>query len=104
LHPFFVEDAIKDVSNIDSKKLVFVTHYPPKGVLDRVWSNEHVGYEGYREFVDKVNPLAHIFGHIHEDNGYKKHDSTVFINCAATPSKRAYLLNLKTLEVEAVKL
>ena len=104
LHPFFVDDALKDVSNVDNRKLVFVTHYPPKGVLDRVWSNESVGYEGYREFVDKVKPLAHIFGHIHEDNGYEKRDGTIFINCAATPSRRVYLLNLKTLDVEAVKI
>ncbi len=104
LHPFFVEDAVNEVKGMDNRKLVFVTHYPPKGIQDRVWNNEHVGYEGYRKFVDKIKPLAHIFGHIHEDNGYTKLNDTIFINCAATPSKRIYFLNLKTLEVRAVKL
>ncbi len=104
LHPFFVEDALKDVRKTDNSKLVFVTHYPPRGVLDKVWNNESVGYDGYREFVDRAKPLVHVFGHIHEDNGYRKIGNTLFINCAATPSRKIYLLNLEELEVEAVKL
>ena len=32
--------------------------------------------------VERIKPLYHIFGHIHEGYGQKKQDGTVFINAS----------------------
>ncbi len=103
-YPFILDEALADVEGIDPSKLIFVTHYPPKGVLDKIWSNEHVGYDGYAEFDENVKPALHVFGHIHEDNGFEIKSNTIFVNCAATPSRKIYLVDLKKREVRDVKL
>ncbi len=103
-YPFSLDEALSDVKGIDGSRLVFVTHYPPKGILDRIWSNEHVGYEGYLEFDQRAKPVLHAFGHIHEDNGHIVKDGTIFFNCAATPSRRIYLVELEKGEVREVRL
>ena len=49
---------------------IIMTHGPPKGILD--WCpNENVGCENILQAVQRVKPILHCFGHIHESNGAK---------------------------------
>jgi len=50
---------------------VLITHGPPMGILDQTegWGNQHVGCEELLKRVQQVNPLYHIFGHIHAGYG-----------------------------------
>lgn len=52
---------------------VLITHGPPKGTLDYLggeWE-EHVGDEKLAERKENLDLKAHIFGHIHGNNGSK---------------------------------
>jgi len=50
---------------------VLITHGPPRWILDKTegWGHEHVGCEELLKKVSEVNPLTHIFGHIHAGYG-----------------------------------
>ena len=50
-----------------------LTHSPPYGILDKVlYTNEHVGCEELIDAVERIKPLYHLFGHIHEGYGNDK--------------------------------
>lgn len=91
--PYDVHALMSGTKDIAPEKLIFLTHYPPLGVLDRAWTS-HAGYEGYRVFDDARKPFAHIFGHIHEDNGFVKHNGTIFMNASLALTPRAYILEV----------
>ncbi len=57
------------------KQTILLTHSPPKGILDRGF-----GSGAIRAFVDKRQPLLHVFGHIHEVVGSERRDKTLFVN------------------------
>ncbi len=58
-----------------NEQTILLTHSPPKGILDRGF-----GSEAIRTFVDKKQPLLHVFGHIHEVVGSKRVGKTLFVN------------------------
>lgn len=97
---------------------ILLSHGPPKNILDfipaqmtgrQVWPASNVGCEELLERVEEINPMLNIFGHIHEANGYKKIDKTLFINASSLDGqylirdKPYYLLEVdpinKTVEV-----
>lgn len=96
--------ALLRTKNIDPKKLIFITHYPPKNIFDRLWSGHHVGYPEYNRFLDKKKPLLHVFGHIHEDVGHKVYKKTLCINCAAARTRKGYIIDLPSRKIRAVRL
>jgi len=65
---------------------VLITHGPPHMILDVVpefLGDRHEGCEELVKAVDRVKPIAHIFGHLHENGGQsKKIGDTLFINAA----------------------
>lgn len=61
---------------------VLVTHGPPHGVLDRVWSGERAGCEELRRAVEAKRPRLHVFGHIHEAYGALRLGQTDFVNAS----------------------
>jgi Icc-related predicted phosphoesterase len=62
---------------------VLVTHGPPQGIGDRVYSGKHVGCEEMAERVALIRPRLHIFGHIHEAAGRWTQQGTTFVNASA---------------------
>ena len=96
------EDLIEKTKNIDNKKLIFLTHEPPRGVLDKIWSGASVGNVIYKRYVEIKKPLIHCFGHIHEANGIKRGETT-FINAAMADIKRAYLVSLPSLKIKKIE-
>jgi Icc-related predicted phosphoesterase len=60
---------------------ILITHSPPFGILD----NCDYGRKGsisLMKTVELINPSLHVFGHIHEGAGVKKHKDTTFLNAA----------------------
>lgn len=104
--PFSAEDATDIVKDIDSNRLIIITHYPPYGILDRAWSNTHAGYPEYRKFLEEKKPSLHVFGHIHESNGTKKLNGTLAINCALADygEGRGYIVDLPDKSIKPVNL
>lgn len=61
---------------------VLVSHAPPHGIQDKVFIGMHAGSRELREIIDKYKPRLVLCGHIHEDPGYTKTNSTIVINCS----------------------
>jgi len=64
---------------------VLITHGPPMGILDQTAHGDAAGCEDLLARVEEINPLLHIFGHIHEAYGSKRQGATLFVNpCICT--------------------
>jgi hypothetical protein len=65
-----------------SPKLVMVPHAPPRDSgVDRSGSGANVGSTAIRRWVDKVNPVLVVCGHIHEARGQGKIGQAIVVNC-----------------------
>uniref|UniRef100_K3X2D5 Calcineurin-like phosphoesterase domain-containing protein n=1 Tax=Globisporangium ultimum (strain ATCC 200006 / CBS 805.95 / DAOM BR144) TaxID=431595 RepID=K3X2D5_GLOUD len=72
-------------SKIPSDVDVLLTHGPPNGILDKVFTGARVGDETLlKEVMSRCRPRFHVFGHIHEAYGATRVGTTVFINCATS--------------------
>lgn len=62
---------------------ILITHGPIFGILDKCNNGQYVGCEELRhEVLNRVKPLAHIFGHIHESYGHIEFNNIHFINAS----------------------
>lgn len=63
---------------------VLITHSPPFGILDRTTSEINAGCPVLLDFVRRIKPKLHVFGHIHESFGQKQFDDepTIFVNAS----------------------
>lgn len=64
---------------------ILITHTPPFGILDEVYNREklqHKGSKSLYEYVQKIKPQIHIFGHIHGGRALFEKDETIFINAS----------------------
>ncbi|MFP3317961.1 MAG: metallophosphoesterase family protein [Thermoplasmata archaeon] len=73
-------------SKVDENTVVML-HQPPYGILDKV-HERHTGNRGIRKAIDEKRPFLVISGHIHEERGIIKNESTVFFNPG--PAKEGY--------------
>ncbi|MDZ7290017.1 MAG: metallophosphoesterase family protein [candidate division KSB1 bacterium] len=65
-----------------SPKLIMVPHAPPRNSgVDRTILFMSVGSTAIRSWVEKVNPVLVICGHIHEARGQGKIGNTIVVNC-----------------------
>jgi len=67
---------------------VLITHGPPLGIGD--WSGETIR-QGCRDLlaaVQRIRPLLHLFGHIHQDGGFWQQDGVSFANVTAWECER----------------
>lgn len=67
---------------------ILITHSPPHGILDGSDYGFSFGCPLLSQRVAEIQPLVHIFGHVHEDRGIMQlHDNpTTFINgCTPFP-------------------
>lgn len=74
-------------SKIPTDTDVLITHGPPHGHLDLTRGyddspREHVGCKDLREYVEKIKPKYHVFGHIHCGYGMDRDGNTTFINAS----------------------
>ncbi len=84
--PYFLGMAFNEREGREIKKVwskipldtdVFITHGPPKGILDG-----GMGCEELRLRIDSVRPKVHCFGHVHGQNGIEVINDTTFINAS----------------------
>jgi len=66
---------------------ILITHGPPKGILDSVENHFHpggeeVGCPHLRDAIDRVKPVLHVFGHIHDQSGVMVSEGVTFCNAA----------------------
>ncbi len=65
-----------------SSRFIMVPHCPPRNSeVDRSGFGANVGSTAVRQWMDKVNPILVICGHIHEARGQNKIGNTIVVNC-----------------------
>ncbi|MBN1186754.1 MAG: metallophosphoesterase [Bacteroidales bacterium] len=59
------------IKNIDKQKpIILVSHQPPyKTKNDKILPGLHAGSKSIRKFIEKIQPVACLTGHIHEGKG-----------------------------------
>lgn len=73
------------VKKID-KKSIFILHYPPKGIFDKISDKKNVfhggsvGVDFFRKAILKKKPFLVLCGHMHEYQGKKKLGSSLVVN------------------------
>jgi Icc-related predicted phosphoesterase len=87
---------------LDTSKIIFITHSPPYGILDKVnpevidWAiksygnmskNGNIGSTAFQKIDEKFKPLLHIFSHVHETSGIKRNQTT-YVNIGSTAEDR----------------
>lgn len=99
---------------------ILITHGPPYGVLD--WSddtahtNSQKGCKALMKAVDRIKPLLHVFGHIHNgkdiiNNGVLFRDHTTFINASCVTDNKyhlgatsmGYLIEIEDKKIKSIK-
>ncbi len=66
---------------------ILITHGPPMGILDQIYSGEPVGCADLKKRVAAIQPKIHVFGHIHEAYGTHHEHDTHFINASVLDLK-----------------
>ena len=61
---------------------VLVSHFPPRGTLDRAPSGDHIGSVAVREVMRAVAPRVLVCGHVHEAPGVERAGATLVVNCS----------------------
>lgn len=80
-------------SRIPDDTDILITHGPPYGVLDQApGSEEHQGCRQLLAAVRRVQPMMHVFGHVHGGYGTLRTPETLFVN-AALPGRGYDLSN-----------
>lgn len=77
------EDGLRRLyQHIPTDVDVFISHTPPYGILDSVLGQDrNFGSESLLHTIqDKIKPIIHCFGHIHDAYGIKTIDNTTYIN------------------------
>ena len=76
----FLDSLLKEPT-IMNNHLILVTHEPPKGTkCDKAMGGYHVGSDSIRLFIDKMQPILVITGHIHEGKGIDKIGKSIIVN------------------------
>jgi hypothetical protein len=95
--PYNATDIISSFPKTD----ILLTHSPPFGVLDRTYSNQHVGCEVLSQRLQHLRPKIHLFGHIHEAHGaqiraWEPPDASHPLPTAQNPIPGSYIEDVKT--------
>ena len=84
--PMFMGDCIterqcRNHNNIPNDTDVLITHSPAYGILDYD-DGINYGSEDLLSVITRVNPIVHLFGHIHKQHGITSIGTTTFSNGA----------------------
>ena len=74
-----------------------ITHGAPYGILDE-YQKENIGCKVLKEYVAKVKPKYHVFGHIH-NTGHISTENTEFYNVSLLDHSYNLVYNLTVLEI-----
>lgn len=66
---------------------ILITHSPPYGIGDYTMNNQRVGCELLKIKLEKISPLIHVYGHIHEGYGVSIYDKTIYVNASTCDRK-----------------
>jgi Icc-related predicted phosphoesterase len=78
-----------------SKRVIVLTHQPPRDTRDAVYTGEHTGCFSLRRFLEEYQPDLLLCGHIHEDRGESQVGPTRIVNVGELRQGHAAIIELK---------
>ncbi len=105
----YKKDLFRLLSNKKPKNFIFLTHYTPYGVFDKVkfrkspMYGRHAGFEPYNQIIKKYKPLLCICGHMHEYQGVKKLGKTAIIATGPAYEGKAALIDMEKDKIKSIK-
>jgi Icc-related predicted phosphoesterase len=76
---------------------VVLSHPPPHAThVDRTFHGQNVGSTALREFIERVQPVLVLCGHIHEGRGTESIGRTLVVNCGAASAGSYALVEIGT--------
>jgi Icc-related predicted phosphoesterase len=91
-------DLAVKYAKIDADTDIIISHGPPKGFGDTVWSGEQVGSVELRKKIEEVRPKLVVTGHIHLGYGTYQFNNTIIVN--ASLMNEQYQMVNKVIEIE----
>ncbi|XP_043919762.1 metallophosphoesterase MPPED2-like [Protopterus annectens] len=85
---FHRDKLMEKWQKIPSDTDILITHGPPYGICDGVPNAGHAGCEALTTVVNKIKPMLHVFGHIHEGYGHIFNGETLFVNASCLTRAR----------------
>jgi len=77
-----------------SKKIIVLTHQPPRDTLDTIYTGERTGCISLRRFLEEYQPDLLLCGHIHEDRGESQVGPTRIVNVGELRQGYAAIIEL----------
>ncbi len=79
--------SLKKLFDECKKPIIFLSHSPPKGVLDLAsrWGIKNIGSKAVRKIIEEYQPFICICGHVHKQGGKKGNiegKNTLILNVA----------------------
>lgn len=93
-----IKNSLSQIADDDGKcsSLVLIMHNPPKDTkMDVIPGGIHVGSQKLREFIESVQPVLVVTGHIHESAGIDKIGDSTVINPGALMEGKYALAELE---------
>ncbi|MBI2629557.1 metallophosphoesterase family protein [Candidatus Pacearchaeota archaeon] len=91
------------------KDFIFLTHYTPYKIFDRIkmrgspMYHRHAGFEPYNEVIKKYKPFLVVCGHMHEYQGVKKIGGSTIINPGAVSEGKAAVVEIEKKSIKSVR-
>jgi len=101
-----LSQKLDDIRGQVDADTIFVTHGPPMGILDVVTSGLHVGSESVLQLVKDMQPVFHVFGHIHEAFGNARIGGTICCNVSCMWTDwlfRGYMLDTEKPSIRKIE-
>jgi len=81
------EDICKYWDLIPENTDILITHSPPGGILDTEKEDPNFGWGSpnlLKQIEERIDPSIHVFGHVHDPNGFKFDDvkNIAYVNAA----------------------
>jgi Icc-related predicted phosphoesterase len=105
-----LKKKLKKLARYAERDFIFLTHDVPLGKLDKIrnrespLNGEHIGDELYLDFDNKFQPMFHICGHMHENQGKARIDKTIVVNPGYGRKGEAAIITLPEKKVKFVKI
>jgi Icc-related predicted phosphoesterase len=102
------KNDLNRLSKSANGSFIFLTHDVPFGRLDEIRNRkspafgEHIGDEFYLSFDKKHQPLLHVCGHMHENQGLEKIGKTIVVNPGFGGKGEAAIITLPEMKISFI--
>jgi Icc-related predicted phosphoesterase len=93
-------ELYKLFSKYNPKNFIFLIHYPPYGIMDKIkhkgspMNGKRAGFEPYNKMIKKYKPILVINGHMHEYQGMKRIGSSIIVNPGLAQKGKAAIIEI----------